>query len=159
MFVFSTTCSTFKPTQIRTGSGSLNQIPPECIVEGDIRLCPFYDVAAVRKAVEGYVAAINENPEMLVRPEIRGPHSHYSLSEDGVRGVVELTWTFEGENGIACNISSAGHKALKKATEAVIGEVKPYAIGGSLPLVSELQSKGFDVQIAGYGMSSRFAPL
>jgi acetylornithine deacetylase len=42
------------------------------------------------------------------------------------------------------------------ATEKVIGEVKPYSIGGSLPLVNELQSKGFDVQITGYGMSSRY---
>lgn len=151
-----TTQSTIKPTQMRSSTGSINQIPPECIVEGDIRLCPFYDVARVRQAIEGYVATINANPEILVKGAVRGPHSHYSLPDEDRNGVVELTWTFEGENGIACNIKSPGHKALRAATEAVVGAAKPYSIGGSLPLVCELQQKGFDVQIAGYGLSSRY---
>lgn len=54
------------------------------------------------------------------------------------------------------NIDSPGHSALKEATKDVLGDVVPYSIGGSLPLVRELQEQGFDVQISGYGLSSRF---
>lgn len=150
-----TTQSTIKPTQIHSKPGSINQIPPDCVVEGDIRLTPFYDVADVRVAMERYVADINANPEALVNGAVRGPHSHYVLPDEGRQATVELTWTFEGENGIACNISSPGHKALLDATKDVLGSVLPYSIGGSLPLVRDLQEKGFDVQIAGYGFSSR----
>ena len=41
--------------------------------------------------------------------------------------------------GIACDINSAGYKALYNATYEVIGEVKPYSLTGSLPLVHDLQ--------------------
>lgn len=37
----------------------------------------------------------------------------------------------------------------------VIGTAAPYAISGSLPLVRWLQDQGYDVQICGYGLSSR----
>lgn len=36
--------STMKPTQITYPQGSVNQIPGECTVGGDVRLTPFYDV-------------------------------------------------------------------------------------------------------------------
>ncbi|RYR74600.1 hypothetical protein Ahy_A02g009327 [Arachis hypogaea] len=44
-----------------------------------------------------------------------------------------------------------GYDVLCKATEEVVGHVKPYSITGSLPLIWELQDEGFDVQTAGYG--------
>ena len=53
--------------------------------------------------------------------------------------------------GIACSLDSEGHSALKQATAAVLGEVKPYSICGSLPLVRDLQRAGFDVQMTGFG--------
>ena len=34
--------------------------------------------------------------------------------------------------------------------------MKPFAIGGSLPLIRDLQDKGFDVMISGYGMSAKY---
>lgn len=37
----------------------------------------------------------------------------------------------------------------------VIGKSSPYSISGSLPLVRWLQDQGYDVQICGYGLSSR----
>lgn len=76
---------------------------------------------------------------------------------EGISGQIKLTWTFPGENGVACNLSSAGHVALRQATQDVIGVVEPFGIGGSLPLIRELQDRGFDVQIAGYGLSSKYA--
>jgi len=38
----------------------------------------------------------------------------------------------------------------------VRGEAKPYSIGGSLPLVRDLQRGGFDVQITGFGLLSTY---
>lgn len=150
------TQSTLKATQISCTVGSLNQIPPECIIQGDVRLAPFYDVKKVREAVEGYVNEINNQPSILEKPEIHGPHSKYSLPDEGRLGNLELTWLFEGENGIACDLNSIGFHAIRQATERVLGNVVPFSIGGSLPLVSDLQASGFDVQIAGYGFSSRY---
>ena len=40
-------------------------------------------------------------------------------------------------------------------TVQVLGVSAPYSISGSLPLVRWLQDQGYDVQICGYGLSSR----
>jgi acetylornithine deacetylase len=151
------TQSTLKATRIQSTSGSINQIPGECTIEGDIRLCPFYDVATVKTVIEECVEEINANPSILEEVCIhRGPHSKYTLPSEELKGAIQLVWTYGGENGVACNLSSPGYRAVTKATEEVVGSVKPYGIGGSLPLIRELQDRGFDVQIAGYGLSSRY---
>lgn len=61
----------------------------------------------------------------------------------------------QGENGVACKLDSRGYGALIRATRSVLGDAKPYAIGGSLPLIRSLQEQGFDVQISGYGASAK----
>ena len=139
-----------KPTQIECAKGSGNQIPPWVKVSGDIRLTPFYEVEAAMKAVEGYVEDINKNITSLPG---HGPVSKYELPEENLRGTVEFGWIGEPYKGIACNIDSKGYKALHGATVKVLGAAAPYSIGGSLPLVKELQEAGFDVQICGYGKS------
>ena len=53
--------------------------------------------------------------------------------------------------GVACDLDSPGFHALCAATKAVIGEVTPYSITGSLPLIRDLKDAGFDVQTCGYG--------
>lgn len=150
------TPSTIKPTQIRCTPGALNQLPPECFIEGDIRLAPFYDIKKVRSAIDGYIADINADPSILVAEGQHGAHAKYILPDEDRKAKVELTWLGEGENGIACNLDSIGYKALLDATESVLGKCTPYSIGGSLPLVRELQDSGYDVQISGYGFSSRY---
>lgn len=53
-----------------------------------------------------------------------------------------LTLTFnEALSGVACDLNSRGFHVLCKATEEVVGHVKPYSITGSLPLIRELQVK------------------
>ncbi|CAN0024982.1 unnamed protein product [Ascophyllum nodosum] len=145
--------STMKPTQMKCASGSVNQIPPHASVSGDCRVTPFYTVAAVRKSIEGYVAEINNDPSILPS---RGPFSKYVLPDENRQGTIELTWLTEGEDGIACNLVSEGAAALNASTEKVLGKSSPYSISGSLPLVRWLQDQGYDVQICGYGLSSRY---
>ena len=131
-------------------------------MQGDIRLAPFYDMAFVKECVEAYVAQINQDPTLLQAPALHGPHSKYALpaeadgSSPGSAGRVELRWVVEGENGVACSLLSKGFRALKEATEAVLGFSRPYSIGGSLPLIRDLQDRGFDVQISGYGSSAKY---
>lgn len=149
------TQSTMKPTQISCTPGSLNQLPPECVVKGDIRISPFYDGKDIAAKVESYVAAINENPSILESPQCHGPHSKYVMS-DGFKGKIDFKFQSPPENGIACKLDSKGYAAILDATTRVKGSVQPYSIGGSLPLVRDLQDQGFDVQIAGYGLSSRY---
>jgi acetylornithine deacetylase len=150
------TQSSFKATQISCAEGSLNQLPPECTVEGDVRLAPFYDVVDVRRAVDGYVAEINADPSILEAPHIRGPMSKYTLPHEDRKGIVDFKWLGDGENGVACNLNSTGYAALVEGTKSVLGDARPYAIGGSLPLIRDLQEQGFDVQISGYGISSKY---
>lgn len=53
-----------------------------------------------------------------------------------------LTLTFdEATSGVACDLNSRGFHVLCKATEEIVGHVKPYSITGSLPLIRELQVK------------------
>ena len=56
---------------------------------------------------------------------------------------------------MACKLDSRGYDALIGATKSVLGDAKPYAIGGSLPLIRSLQEQGFDMQISGYGASAK----
>jgi len=151
-----TTQSTLKPTQISCTAGAINQLPPECTVRGDIRLSPFYDVSAVKKSIESYVEEINRNPQIIESPETHGPHSKYVLPDESRSGTVALSWLSDGENGIACDLTSQGFKALNEATKSVLGSSQPFSIGGSLPCVCQLKEEGFDVQISGYGFSSRY---
>ena len=152
------TSSTMKPTQIRCTEGSLNQIPPVCTVEGDCRVSPFYDVKDVKRVLEEAAAKINVDPQQVLSNfgnQYRGPHCKYEVPSLDIKGRVEMK-VENGENGIACNLDSPGFKALVKATGEVLGNVEPYSIGGSLPLVREMQDNGFDIQIAGYGFAARY---
>jgi len=149
------TSSTMKPTKIDGPDNSVNQVPPWSLMEGDIRLTPFYKVEDCKKAMEGYVADINANITTFAAP--RGSASKYEITEeDGnvLRGKVTLEWKGEAFRGIACSLDSPGHAALLEAHKLIRGDAKPYAICGSLPLVGDLQDAGFDIQISGYGKSS-----
>lgn len=58
--------------------------------------------------------------------------------------LIRITITFdEASAGVACNLESLGYHVLCKATEEVVGHVKPYSITGTLPLIRELQVKLF----------------
>lgn len=150
------TQSSLKATRCSSLAGAVNIIPGDCMIEGDVRLAPFYDVEKVKTVLEAAVAAINTDPSIVEGLVFHGAQSKYTLPAENMKGKLTLTWTFPGENGVACNLQSPGHLALKKATGDVIGKVNPYGIGGSLPLIRQLSDQGFDVQIAGYGLSSRY---
>lgn len=96
---------------------------------------------------------IPQNPS-LVQNLSHGPHSKYSLEDK--QGRVELKWLTDGENGVACNLDSIGYRALLYATDKTLGSATPYSIGGSLPLIRDLQDSGFDVMISGYGSSAKY---
>lgn len=45
----------------------------------------------------------------------------------------------DASSGVACDLDSRGFHVLCKATEEVVGHVKPYSITGTLPLIRDLQ--------------------
>lgn len=153
--------STMKPTQMECAKGSLNILPPNCTISGDVRLTPFYDFKDVYEKVDAWVKDLNENIDSL---PTRGPMSKYIIKGDDIgtkRGQLVMEWGQDLESardmeGIACDMKSPGFKALCDATEAVKGAAKPYAITGSLPLVRKMQAAGFDLQISGYGLSKTY---
>jgi acetylornithine deacetylase len=145
-YLFEIGCS-MKPTQINTPPGSsINQIPQKCIVAGDIRITPFVKHDDIRKAVEGYVKDLNENPDQL---ECFG-YEKYKLSD--AIGKIELKWTSSGDmSGVAVKLDSPGHKALVGAVEAVRGSHNKFSLTGSLPVIGDLVAAGLDVQVTGFG--------
>ncbi|XP_043696286.1 acetylornithine deacetylase [Telopea speciosissima] len=147
------TPSTMKPTQWIYPAGGVNQIPYECTISGDVRLTPFYDIKNVKTKLQEYVDDINANIEKL---DTRGPVSKYVLPEENIRGRLTISFDEDIMSGVACDLDSRGFHVLCKATEEVIGYVKPYSITGSLPLIKELQDEGFDVQTIGYGLTSTY---
>lgn len=142
--------STMKPTQWSYPGGGVNQIPGECTINGDVRLTPFYDIEDVISKLEKYKEYINENVEKL---PTRGPVSKYVLPDENLRGKIEITFP-QAKSGIACKLDSIGYNALAKATKEVVGSLEPFSLTGSLPLVRDLQDKGYDVQCVGYGISA-----
>ncbi|KAL3619400.1 hypothetical protein CASFOL_036970 [Castilleja foliolosa] len=146
------TPSTMKPTQWSYPGGGINQIPADCTVCGDVRLTPFYSVTDVIKKLQEYIEDLNANIEKL---DTRGPVSKYTLPDENLRGRLTITFD-EASSGVACNLDSRGFHVLCKATEEVVGHVKPYSITGTLPLIRELQDEGFDVQTSGYGLMATY---
>lgn len=104
------------------------------------------------KKLQEYVDDINESAQKL---ESRGPVSKYVLPDENIRGRLTLSFD-EALSGVACDLNSRGFHVLCKATEEVVGYVKPYSITGSLPLIRELQEEGFDVQTSGYGLMATY---
>ena len=141
-----------KPTQIKNAAGSLNQLPPWTEISGDVRLTPFYGPNDCKQFLIDAIADMNTN---ITKLPTRGPCSKYDI--EGARGLLEITVDSNGVlGGIACTLDSPGHKALCKATAHVLGSCVPYAIGGSLPLVRDMQKAGFDVQLTGYGLMKTY---
>jgi len=143
--------STMKITMVDHPPGAINQIPGQATFHGDIRVNPFYNLDEVMKKVSEIAQDVNANINSLPG---RGPQFVYQLGE--TKGSFEFSWNEGVAKGIACHIDSPGFKAIDDATREVTGESVPYSIGGSLPLVFELQQEGFDLQIAGYGLSSKY---
>ncbi|KAH0742352.1 hypothetical protein KY290_035395 [Solanum tuberosum] len=144
--------STMKPTQWFYPGGGNNQIPGECTISGDVRLTPFYNVSDVIKKLQEYVDDLNANIEQL---DTRGPVSKYVLPDENIRGSMSISFD-EAYSGVACDLNSLGYKVLSKATEEVVGYVEPYSITGSLPLIRDLQDRGYDVQTTGYGIMDTY---
>ncbi|KAK4400452.1 Acetylornithine deacetylase [Sesamum angolense] len=122
------TPSTMKPTQWSYPGGGINQIPAHCTVCGDVRLVFISGVTDVMKKLQEYVEDLNANIEKL---DVRGPVSKYVLPDENLRGRLTISFD-EATSGVACNLDSRGFHVLCKATEEVVGHVKPYSITGTL---------------------------
>ncbi len=146
--------STLKGTVIKASNNKITKIPGHVVVEGDIRLTPFYEMD---DAIDGAVKFIAELDKRLEanNPPAGFPHVR---AADGRRGKVELRRKGRYMEGIACDLDSPGLSALEEAMAAVRGkdQLKPFSMTGSLPLVRDLQRKGFDVQITGFGRSTYY---
>ena len=97
--------------------------------------------------VSSYVDDLNANLDTI---PTRGPCSKYSITdEEGkvTRGKIAISWTDTPFKGIACKLDSPGYDCLIAAHKAVKGDVKPYSITGSLPLVGDMQAAGYDIQV------------
>jgi len=143
--------SSLKPTRVEVANDTLTKIPAKAVVEGDIRLTPWYTPQEVKEGA----AAFMQNLDIASLPAL-GP-SRYRL--DDVVGTLKFEVLGAPAGGIACDRTSNGYRALAEAITTVRPESTPFALTGSLPYVRFLQDHGFDVQITGFGrMDTYHAP-
>jgi acetylornithine deacetylase/succinyl-diaminopimelate desuccinylase-like protein len=148
------TPSTLKATVVSCPNNKITIIPGSARVEGDIRLTPFYDMHEALRGAIAFVAELDRKIESGAPlpgfPQLR--------AADGRRGRVELRAKGRFMEGIACDLQSPGLEALEAAMRHVRGDagVKRFSMTGALPLVRDLQRKGFDVQITGFGRSTYY---
>lgn len=143
--------SSLKPTRVQVENDTIAKIPAKAVVEGDIRLTPWY---APEEVKEGAIKFI-ENLDIRDLPAF-GP-SRYWLAD--VVGTIKLESIGAPGGGLACDRTSSGYFALLEAITAVRSVAKPFALTGTLPYVRFLQRHGFDVQITGFGrMDTYHAP-
>lgn len=143
--------SSLKPTRVQIENDTLAKIPGKAIVEGDIRLTPWYSAQEVKAGALAFI----KNLEVRDLPML-GP-SRYQLEE--AIGTVKLEAIGAPGGGIACNRNSPGYQALAEAISVIRPESKPFSLTGTLPYVRFLQRNGFDVQITGFGrMDTYHAP-
>jgi acetylornithine deacetylase len=140
-----------KLTMVEHPPGAVNQIPGQATFQGDIRVTTFYTISEVMEKTTKIAEEVKNN---ILSLPTRGPLFGYQVGEK----VASFEFDFAPGcyKGIACDINSPGFTAFHEATKSVIGESNPYSIGGSLPLVWELQQEGYDLQIAGYGLSAKY---
>jgi acetylornithine deacetylase/succinyl-diaminopimelate desuccinylase-like protein len=146
--------STCKPTIVNCDNNKITKIPGLAQVFGDMRVTPFYDIASILRDATKFIAELNakiQSGEPLAGfPRIR--------TESGQCGTLELIPEGKLTEGIACALDSPGLRRLTDAISDVRGcsKVSPFSMTGSLPLVRDLQRKGFDVQITGFGESRSY---
>ena len=142
--------SSLKPTRVQIENDTLAKIPAKAIVEGDIRLTPWYSSQEVKDGALAFVQklAVNQLPNY-------GP-SRYQVSD--AIGTVKFEVGAPG-GGIACNLTTQGYQVLHESILAVRGNAHPFSLTGTLPYVRSLQQHEFDVQITGFGrMDTYHAP-
>ena len=146
--------SSCKATLIECGNNKITKIPGSVRILGDMRITPFYDVAQTLVEACAFVADLDRR--IRAGEQLAGfPRTR---TEDGQVGSVELRSEGKLSEGIACQLDSPGLLALNRALAEVRGEqlLHPYSMTGSLPLVRDLQKRGFDVQITGFGESRSY---
>lgn len=146
--------SSLKATVIAVDNRGITTIPGTARVEGDLRLTPFYDMAEVKQATAAFVADLGlrlEHGEVPAGyPRVR--------TQAGKAGTLAFGFVGGATSGLACDLNSPALAALERAIRAVRGSeaVRRFSITGALPLVRELQGRGFDIQITGFGQSSSY---
>jgi len=141
--------SSFKATVIDAPNRGVSTIPGHVVVEGDLRVTPFYSAAeltarlAARAAELGHALAAGAAPPGL--PPAR--------TADGRAGRLEFAWVGPPTEGLACNLASPALGALEAAIRRRrgAGAVQRTSMTGALPLVSELARRGMDLAITGFG--------
>ncbi len=134
--------SSLKPTRVQVENETLTKIPAKAVVEGDIRLTPWYAPREVQAGALEFIRRLD-----VSRLPSPGP-SHYQVGDTRGRVTLEIGMP---TGGIACDRTSPGYAALAAAVATVRPEAKPFALTGSLPYVRFLQAQGFDVQITRFG--------
>ncbi len=148
------TPSTLKSTVASCANIKVTTIPGRVVVKGDIRLTPFYELREAMAGAAAFVAGIDAR----IQTGQGLPGFPAVKAADGRTGSVKLAFKERFMEGIACDLDSPGLAALTEAIARVRGAEagKPFSMTGSLPLVRDLQRRGFDVQITGFGRSTYY---
>jgi len=146
--------SSMKTTIIDVENRKVTKIPGLARAMGDIRMTPFYDID---EAVNAACAEVDRLNERLSSPTHGDILAAYRTS-GGIAGKLSFIPKPQRTSGIACDLKSPALGILSDAIRATRGieAYKPWAMTGSLPLVRDLQRRGVDIQITGFGCSAGY---
>lgn len=143
--------SSLKSTIIEVDNSKVTKIPAKARVKGDLRMTPFYDIDEALLRAASFIESLNER----IRAGTPGDSWSRFRTAAGECGSLSFRPNDTHTDGIACQLDSPALLALTYAIVKTRGQdgYKPWSMTGSLPLVRELQSRGVDVQITGFGRS------
>lgn len=146
------THSNMKPTLWKMPEGaSANQYSDWVEVIGDVRMTPFFNPFEMKVKMLEYAQSIDLHS---LQKWHDGFVTNCNSSEKEYNATIDFQWIFGPYCGIAVDTKSEGYKLIKNATL----EHHPTCTGcsdlGAVPLVSDMQKSGVDLQIIGYGVGS-----
>jgi acetylornithine deacetylase/succinyl-diaminopimelate desuccinylase-like protein len=141
--------SSLKATVIDVDNQKVTKIPGRAIVRGDIRMTPFYDIDEAVAKARDFVESLNARIACAATGDPMARFRTVSAEVGHLRFVPKDQRT----RGVACALTSPALTVLTQAIAEIAGteRLHPYSMTGSLPLVSDLEARGIDVQITGFG--------
>ncbi len=141
--------TSFKATVIDAPNRGLSTIPGCVVVEGDLRVTPFYSAADLTARIAARAAEVGRD----LAAGVALPGLPAAQTADGRAGQLDFAWVGPPAEGLACDLASPGLAALEGAIRRRRGPdaVHRTSMTGALPLVRELAERGLDLTITGFG--------
>lgn len=153
------TTSTCKCTGIWSQSPGQTIIPEHCSFYGDVRFTPDFSVEQIKAALPRYVAEFNERLASGALRSSGGDGGEFLIVDnDGQKqsAVIDFSWSSTFGEPFVTDMNAPAYKEILGAMMDVRKKAQPFAALGTLPLIAELQARGFSLVPIGFGRQKAY---